>query len=66
MYYKLFLEEGDFLDKTTGEPRNLLWGEQIWTPEGQNVGWDFFNTLEDAMDHFNLKEKPKPIEKDLI
>jgi len=58
MYYKLFLEEGDFLDKTTEEPRNLLWGPEIWTPEGLNVGWTKFDSLEEAMEHFNLKLKP--------
>jgi hypothetical protein len=66
MYYKLFNEDGDFLDKTTEEPKNLLWCNVAWTPEGTNVGWDFFDTLEQAMDHFNLKEKPKPIEKEQL
>lgn len=58
MVYKLFIEEGDFLDKTTKEPRNLLWANVAWTPEGENVGWTEFDTLEDAMDHFNLELKP--------
>ena len=58
MVYKLFIEDGDFLDKTTKEPRNLLWGESAWTPEGLNVGWTEFETLQEAMDHFNIELKP--------
>ena len=61
MYYKLFNEDGDFLDKTTNEPKNLLWGEVIYSPEGKNPpDWKWFDSLELAMQHFNLKEKPKP------
>lgn len=59
MYYKLFNEDGDFLDKTTKEPKNLLWGETIYSPEGVNPpDWKKFDSLEQAMEHFNIELKP--------
>ena len=35
--------------------------EIAYTPEGINVGWDEFNSLEEAMTHYNIELKPKPI-----
>lgn len=57
MQYKLYLEEGDYVDLTTGEPRNMLKCNTAWTPEGENVGWDFFETDEEAMQHYNIRLK---------
>lgn len=62
MIYKLFIEEGEYLDKTTGEPRNLLEAEIAYTPEGINVGWTELNNLEEALLYFNLD--PKPLEEE--
>lgn len=59
MIYKLFIEEGDYLDITTKEPRNMLEGEIAYTPEGINFGWDEFNSKEDAMSHYNIELKPE-------
>lgn len=58
MVYKLFIEEGDYLDKDTQEPRNLLEAEIAYTPEGINVDWLEFDTIEEAMAHFNIEPKP--------
>ena len=58
MIYKLFLEEGEYRDLTTKEDRNLMEVEVAYTPEGINVGWDEFNSLEEAMTHYNVELKP--------
>lgn len=57
MMYKLFNEDGDYQDKTTKEPRNLLYCNIAYTPDGINVGWSEFNTLAEAMEYFNLEYK---------
>ncbi len=57
MVYKLFIEDGEYQDRTTKEPRNLLWTAKAYTPEGINVGWTEFETLELAMEYFNLETK---------
>lgn len=62
MVYKLFLEDGDYRDITTKEGRNIMEVEIAYTPEGINVGWDEFSSLEEAMVSFNIELKPKEIE----
>ena len=62
MIYKLFLEEGEYVDKTTGEPRNLMEVEIAYTPDGINVGWTELDNLEAAMLYFNLD--PKAVEEE--
>ena len=57
MVYKLFIEDGEYQDRTTKEPLNLLWTAKAYTPEGINVGWTEFETLELAMEYFNLETK---------
>jgi hypothetical protein len=59
MIYKLFLEDGIYQDKDTKEPRNLMEVEIAYTPEGINVGWDEFDSLEEAMISYNIELKPK-------
>ena len=61
MVYKLFLEEGKYRDITTKEDRNLMEVEIAYTPEGINVGWDQFNSIEEAMIAYNIELKPKPV-----
>lgn len=56
MRYKLYDEEGDFQDKTTKERKNLLRSETAYTPEGINVGWNYFETLEEAIEYYNLEK----------
>ena len=59
MIYKLFLEEGLYQDKDTKEPRNIMEVEIAYTPEGINVGWDEFNSIEEAMNHYNIELIPE-------
>ncbi len=60
MIYKLFLEEGLYRDKTTHEDRNMMEVEIAYTPDGINVGWDEFNSIEEAMEAYNIELKPQP------
>ena len=62
MIYKLFIEEGLYRDRLTKEDRNLMEVEIAYTPEGINVGWDEFNSLEDAIYSYNIELKPKETE----
>jgi len=62
MVYKLFIEDGEYRDRLTKEGRNLMEAEIAYTPEGINVGWDEFNSLEDAIYSYNIELKPKEIE----
>jgi hypothetical protein len=65
MICKLFLEEGDYLDITTQEPRNMVCGEVVYTPSGLEEDWiDGFDTIEDAMEYFNIELKPEEDEED--
>ena len=56
MVYKIFNETGDYVDATTKEPRNLLSANWAETPEGLNIGWTEFNSLEEAIAYFNLEK----------
>jgi len=58
MIYKLFIEDGDYRDIDTLESRNMMEVEIAYTPDGINVGWDEFNSIEDAMQHYNIELKP--------
>jgi len=57
MVYKLFNENGDFEDITTGESKNLISAESVNTPEGVNVGWTEFSSEEEALCFFNIRRK---------
>jgi hypothetical protein len=66
MICKLFIEEGDYLDIETGEERNLFCAIEVHTPEGESDEWiSGFNTIEDAMEHFNIELKPISEEEDI-
>jgi hypothetical protein len=58
MVSKLFIEEGDYICKETGEPRNMMVVEIAYTPDGINVGWDEVNNEEEAMTLYNIERKP--------
>ena len=64
MIYKLFIEDGEYQDIDTKEPRNMMEAEIAYTPEGINVGWDKFNSIEDAMSHYNIELKPEVLEEE--
>ena len=57
MVYKLFLEDGEYQDKTTKEIRNLLEANIAYTPDGINVGWTELENLESAIEYFNLEKR---------
>jgi hypothetical protein len=59
MKCKLFYEEGDYLDIDTQEERNMLCAERVDTPIGEEHTWIEFDTIEEAMDFYNIEEKPK-------
>ena len=58
MIYKLFNENGLYRDKITLEPRNIMEVEIAYTPDGINVGWDEFDSLEQAMEAYNIELTP--------
>ena len=58
MVSKLFIEEGDYICKLTGEPRNMMVVEVAYTPDGINVGWDEVADEEEAMTLYNIERKP--------
>jgi hypothetical protein len=58
MVYKLFNEEGLYRDKTTLEPKNMMEVTIAYTPDGINFGWDEFNSLEEAMEAYNIELIP--------
>ena len=64
MVYKLFIEDGAYQDIDTEEPRNMMEVEIAYTPDGINVGWDEFNSIEDAMSHYNIELKPEVLEEE--
>jgi hypothetical protein len=57
MVYKLFIEDGEYVDVNTDEPRNLLETTIAISPEGVNVGWAEFDNIEQAMEYFNIRKK---------
>lgn len=59
MIYKLFYEDGDYQDADTKEPRNMMQVEIAYTPDGINIGWDEFDSIEEAMLHYNIELKPQ-------
>jgi hypothetical protein len=64
MIYKLFIEDGAYQDIDTLEPRNMMEVEIAYTPEGINIGWDEFNSIEEAMSHYNIELKPEVLEEE--
>lgn len=65
MVSKLFEgEEGDYICKLTGEPRNMMIVEIAYTPDGINVGWDEVADEEEAMALYNIMKKPEEEKQD--
>ena len=58
MYYKLFIEEGDFIDNSSGERRNIMEVNHAETPNGPNVGWDWFDSSALAYSTYNVTYSP--------
>jgi hypothetical protein len=66
MIYKLFNEQGLYQDKDTLEPKNMMEVEIAYTPEGINVGWDEFDSIEQAMEAYNIELIPVEEEDNLV
>lgn len=60
MFYKLIDENGDYKDKTTGNIKNLLEANVVYTPEGTNTNWLEFSTKAEALTYFNLEDYETP------
>jgi len=58
MVYKLFKEEGKYRNKLNGESRHLIEATIAYTPDGINVDWDEFDSIEEAMAHYNIELIP--------
>jgi len=58
MYYKLFIENGDYIDNSLGERRNIMKVVSAATPSGPNVGWDWFDTDASAFLSYNVTYDP--------
>ena len=54
MVYKLFIEDGEYQDIDTKEPRKMMEVEIAYTPEGINIGRDEFNSIDEAKYHYNI------------
>jgi hypothetical protein len=62
MICKLFIEEGNYLDIETGESRNLMCAEVVYTPSGQSEEWLEFESIKKAIEYYKIKIKPIPEE----
>lgn len=60
MFYKLLDESGDYVDKTTGDIKNLLEANVAHTPQGTNISWLEFSTKGQALDYFNIELATTP------
>lgn len=61
MFYKYLLEEGEYFDTETGERRNVIFGLEIITPDGEVTqenpqDWIWFDTEEEALEFFGVKK----------
>lgn len=61
MIYKLFIEDGEYQDIDTKEPRNMMEVTIAYTPDGINVGWDEFDSKDEAMSYYNIELKPEDL-----
>lgn len=64
VYKKIQNEEGNYKDV-----QNVRWdileAHEAWTPEGKNVGWDEFESLEEAASYYGLTYDPLNPEEEL-
>lgn len=61
VYKKIQNEKGDYKDNQ--EVRyEVLEAHEAWTPQGKNVGWDFFENKEAALAAYGLTYEPLPLE----
>ena len=61
VYKKIQNEQGNYKDKQ--EVRyDVLEAHEAWTPQGKNVGWDEFPSIEAATEAYGLIYAPFPEE----
>ena len=59
VYKKIQNNEGDYID-VQQQRWDILEAHEAWTPEGKNVGWDEFESLEEAVSYYGLVYDPLP------
>lgn len=57
VYKKIQNEEGDYKD-VQNTRWDVLEAHEAWTPQGKNVGWDVFGSLEEASSYYGLTYDP--------
>lgn len=57
VYKKTQNPEGNYIDAQQVR-WDILEAHEAWTPQGQNVGWDEFDSLEKAAIAYHLKYNP--------
>lgn len=57
VYKKTQNEEGNYIDAQQTR-WDILEAHEAWTPEGKNVGWDEFDSLEQAAQAYGLTYGP--------
>lgn len=64
VYKKIQNEEGNYID--VQQVRwDILEAHEAWTPQGKNVGWDEFDSLEKAALAYGLTYEPiEPVEEE--
>lgn len=61
VYKKVLNEQGAYIDKK--EVRyDILEAHEAYTPEGLNVGWDEYDSIEAAAIAYGLTLLPEPVE----
>ena len=57
VYKKIQNEEGNYIDIQQAR-WDILEAHEAWTPQGKNVGWDEFDSLEAAVQAYGLTYSP--------
>lgn len=57
VYKKIQNEEGNYIDAEQVR-WDILEAHEAYTPEGKNVGWDEFESLEEAASYYGLTYDP--------
>ena len=64
VYKKIQNQEGNYIDAQQVR-WDILEAHEAWTPEGKNVGWDSFESLEAAAVAYGLTYEPLNPEEEL-
>ena len=59
VYRKIQNEQGDYKDSQDVR-WDILEAHEAWTPQGKNVGWDEYPSLEVALQAYGLTYDPLP------